>query len=115
MVWNLEGGYGPKQCSVAARMVVEGLLSTEPREWLDLLGLAPTDGQWCYTHRGASLRRPAANVRADIDRARKIQLMAIAGKRATAATATEEAGPDAESAESGGTGDLDGVQTCAVQ
>ena len=24
LVWNLEGGYGPEQCSVAARHVIEG-------------------------------------------------------------------------------------------
>ena len=93
-----------------------------------LLDLPPDQAEWSYTHRGASLRRPAANQRAEIDRARKTQLMAIAGngKHLPANTDGEGgghacmhgggAGHSASGGQvSGEAGNPDEPQTCSVQ
>lgn len=38
-VFNLEGGYGPKQCALAVERIIDGLTGTPPANFLRTLGL----------------------------------------------------------------------------
>ena len=70
---------GPKQCSVAAKCVIDGL-NSEPgaaAEWVKTMHLTPTtpaDKCTQYTHRGVAMRAPVTKVADFIDRARQIQI-----------------------------------------
>jgi hypothetical protein len=67
LVWNLEGGYGPKQCSVAARHVIEGMtVGGSATDYLARMGLHQTGASQLaptYSYRDGVLAfTPAADV-----------------------------------------------------